>query len=182
MIEHEQNNQHSKRSLIVVFSYHHKNTEKIARVIADVLEASVKTPDQVSSEDLQGYDLIGFGSGIYSGTFAPSILHCIEQVPQDNTKKAFLFSTYGAPAAFVDQKFVEKNHQQARERLKAKGYEVIGEFGCAGWNTNSFLKYFGGINKGRPNVDDIRNAKEFAGEIKRLLNEGKSAPGIALKE
>jgi hypothetical protein len=25
---------------------------------------------------------------------------------------------------------------------------VIGEFGCAGWNTNSFLRFFGGLNKG----------------------------------
>jgi hypothetical protein len=43
---------------------------------------------------------------------------------------------------------------------------VIGEFGCAGWNTNSFLRFFGGLNKGRPNAEDLRNAEEFARSVK----------------
>jgi hypothetical protein len=49
--------------------------------------------------------------------------------------------------------------------LQAKGYPVIGEFGCAGWNTNSLLKYLGGLNKGRPNADDLKNAEAFAREM-----------------
>ncbi|HET6581241.1 MAG TPA: hypothetical protein VFG36_05110 [Methanoregula sp.] len=67
---------------------------------------------------------------------------------------------------------MKKNHRQIREKLKAKGYTVIGEFGCAGWNTNSFLHFFGGLNKGRPNTEDHRNAEEFARRMKRkaLLN------------
>ena len=32
------------KSLLVVFSYHHKNTEKIAQVFAKVLDAAIKTP------------------------------------------------------------------------------------------------------------------------------------------
>jgi flavodoxin len=39
---------------------------------------------------------------------------------------------------------------------------AVGEFGCAGFNTNKFLKYFGGINKGRPNSEDLKHAEEFA--------------------
>ena len=30
-------------------------------------------------------------------------------------------------------------HAKRSVLLQAKGYMVIGEFGCAGWNTNSFL-------------------------------------------
>jgi flavodoxin len=48
-----------------VFSYHHKNTEKIAQVMAKVLDAPIKTPQQIHPAELQEYDLIGFGSGIY---------------------------------------------------------------------------------------------------------------------
>ena len=71
------------------------------------------------------------------------------------------------PLPFVaNRKFVEKNHSQIREKLQAKGYTVIGEFGCAGWNTNSFLKYFGGLNKGKPDAEDIRNAEAFARDMK----------------
>ncbi|MDD1685027.1 MAG: flavodoxin family protein [Methanoregula sp.] len=156
------------KSLVVVFSYHHKNTEKIAKVFAKVLGAPVKTPRQVNPDDIREYDLVGFGSGIYSGTFDASVLDLADRLPQATGKtKAFIFSTYGAPATFAGREFVENNHSQIREKLQAKGYMVIGEFGCAGFNTNSFLKFFGGLNKGRPNAEDLKNAEAFA----RNLNE-----------
>jgi flavodoxin len=154
------------KSLVVVFSYHHGNTEKIAHTIANVLGAEVKTPQQVYPEQLREYDLIGFGSGIYSATFDPSVLNLADRLSYAAGKKAFLFSTYGAPAFIANREFIEKNHQQVREKLQIKGYTVIGEFGCAGWNTNSFLKYFGGLNKGKPDADDLKNAEVFAREMK----------------
>lgn len=48
-------NQPAMKSLVVVFSYHHKNTEKIASVFAKVLDAQIKTPQQINPEDLQEY-------------------------------------------------------------------------------------------------------------------------------
>ena len=156
------------KSLIVVFSYHHRNTEKIATVVATVLGAEVKTPQQVKPEEIAEYDLVGFGSGIYGATFDNSILDLADRLLKVNNKKAFLFSTYGAPAAFAGGDFVKNNHSQIRKKLQEKGYTIIGEFGCAGWNTNSFLKYFGGLNKGKPDAEDLRNAEEFANTMKRL--------------
>jgi len=154
------------KSLVIVFSYHHNNTEKIANSCANVLGAEVKTPQQVKPEEIVEYDLVGFGSGIYSATFDPSVLDLADRLPNTAGKKAFLFSTYGAPAFIANREFIEKNHQQIREKLQAKGYTIIGEFGCAGWNTNSFLRFFGGLNKGRPNAEDLRNAEEFARSVK----------------
>ena len=154
------------KSLVIVFSYHHNNTEKIANACANVLGAPVRTPQQVTPEEIAEYDLVGFGSGIYSATFDPSVLDLADRLPNAAGKKAFLFSTYGAPAAFAGGDFVKNNHSQIRKKLQAKGYTVIGEFGCAGWNTNSFLKYFGGLNKGRPNAEDLKHAEEFAREMK----------------
>ena len=153
------------RSLVVVFSYHHNNTKKIANACADVLGARVTTPQQVLPEEIAEYDLIGFGSGIYSATFHPSLLDLADRLPRAAGKKTFLFSTYGAPAVAAGGDFVRKNHSQIREKLQEKGYTVSGEFGCAGWNTNSFLKYFGGLNKGKPNADDLENAEAFAREM-----------------
>jgi len=157
------------RSLVVVFSYHHKNTEKIANVVANVLGAPVKTPLQVRPEEIAEYDLVGFGSGIYSATFDASLLGLADRLPHVSNKKAFLFSTYGAPAFIANREFIEKNHEQIREKLQAKGYTVIGEFGCAGWNTNSFLKFFGGLNKGRPNAGDLKNAEAFARDLQEKV-------------
>ena len=46
---------------------------------------------------------------------------------------------------------------------------IVDEFTCTGFNTNSFLKLFGGINKGRPNADDLKHAEEFAQKLKQNL-------------
>jgi flavodoxin len=154
------------RSLVVVFSCHHGNTQKIATACAGVLGADVKTPQQAKPEEIAEYDLVGFGSGIYSATFAPSVLDLADRLPHAAGKNAFIFSTCGAPAFIADREFMAKNHSQIRKRLQAKGYTVIGEFGCAGWNTNSFLRYFGGLNKGKPDAEDLANAETFAREMK----------------
>jgi flavodoxin len=160
------------RSLVVVCSYHHKNTEKIARAIAAVLGAPVTTPQQATPDEVAEYDLVGFGSGIYSATFHASLLDLADALPQVDNKKAFLFSTYGAPAVAAGGNFVKNNHSQIREKLQAKWYLVIGEFGCAGWNTNSFLNYFGGLNKGRPDGGDLKNAEAFAREMMEKARGG----------
>jgi len=154
------------RSLVVVFSYHHGNTKKIAEAVAYVLGAEVRTPHQVTPEEIAGYDLVGFGSGIYSAQHHESLLDLADALPLTTGRRVFIFSTYGAPAVAAGGDFVWNNHLQLRERLQAKGYTVSGEFGCAGWNTNSFLKYFGGLNKGRPNAEDLKRAEEFARNLK----------------
>jgi flavodoxin len=164
-------NPQALKSLIVVFSYHHGNTEKIAKACAEVLGAEVKTPQQVRPEQIKEYDLAGFGSVIYSATFGGPVLDLADRLPPAGTTKTFLFSTYGAPAGFVGREFVESNHSMVRKKLQGKGYEVIGEFGCAGWNTNSFLKYFGGLNKGRPNAEDLKNAGIFARQMMEKASE-----------
>ncbi|PKL65273.1 MAG: flavodoxin [Methanomicrobiales archaeon HGW-Methanomicrobiales-3] len=160
--EHNPEDPRNVRSLVIVFSYHHNNTEKIARTIAGVLGAEVKTPQEIQPEQLREYDLIGFGSGIYSATFDPSVLTLADRLSFAHGRKAFLFSTYGAPAFAVTRDFVADNHEEMRGKLRIKGYEVIGDFGCAGWNTNSFLRFFGGINRGRPDSGDLANAETFA--------------------
>jgi flavodoxin len=157
------------KSLVIVFSYHHNNTEKIANACAKALGAEVRTPQQVKPEEIAEYDLVGFGSGIYSATFDASLLDLADRLPQVNNKNVFLFSTYGAPAFIANREFIEKNHEQIRKKLQAKGYTVIGEFGCAGWNTNSFLRFFGGLNKGRPNAGDLKNAEAFARDMQEKV-------------
>ena len=60
--------------LIVYMSYHHMNTEKIARAMAEVTGATLAKADEVDPGDLAVYDLIGLGSGIYGGKHHTSIL------------------------------------------------------------------------------------------------------------
>lgn len=153
-------------SLLVLFSYHHRNTEKIANVFARVLDAQIRTPHQVDPEELRQYSLVGFGSGIYGGRHHESLLDLAHRLPQVTGRKAFIFSTYGGPA---DSEYLAKNHSPLRERLQSKGYMIVDEFCCPGLNTNSFLRHFGGLNKGRPNADDLKHAEEFARRLEQSL-------------
>ena len=66
-------------------------------------------------------------------------------------------------------RYIAENHSSLREKLQFKGYLIVDEFSCAGFNTNSFLKLFGGINKGRPNAEDLKNVEKFAQNLKQNL-------------
>ena len=139
--------------LIIYNSVHHGNTEKIAKVIADELKAKMAKPTEEEVNKLSGYDLIGFGSGIYIGQHHNSILQLVEKLPVVKGKKAFVFCTSG----------VSKNYNKSlKEKLIAKGFQVVGEFSCRGFDTFGPLKLIGGIKKGRPNEEDFRKAREFA--------------------
>ena len=153
------------KSLLVLFSYHHKNTEKIAKVFAKVLDAQIKTPEQINPGELQEYNLIGFGSGIYGEKHHKLLLDFADTLPQITNKKAFIFST----SALQGKAKVAKDHSLLREKLLSKGYMIVDEFSCKGFNTNSFMKYFGGMNKGRPNAEDLKRAEEFAQNLKQNL-------------
>ena len=146
------------KSLLIVYSYHHHNTEKISKVFAKVLNAQIKSPQQINPEELQEYSLIGFGSGIYGEKHHQTLLDLADKLPQTTNKKAFIFST----SAIMGKEKVAKDHSTLREKLQSKGYMIVDEFACKGFNTNSFMKYLGGMNKGRPNDEDLKNAEEFA--------------------
>ncbi|QNO14324.1 flavodoxin family protein [Alkalicella caledoniensis] len=146
------------KCLIVVYSYHHNNTAKIAQVFSEVLNAQIKTPDQVTQEDLQQYNLIGFGAGIDSGKHYKPLLDFVDKLSKVNNQKGFIFST----SAIQGVAKVKKDHSLLKEKLISKGYIIVDEFSCKGFNTNSFLKYFGGMNKGRPNSEDLEHAEKFA--------------------
>ena len=150
------------KSLLIVFSYHHNNTEKVAKIFANVLDSQIKTPQQVDLEEVKLYDLVGFGAGIDSGKHYKVLLDLADKLPSVDNKKAFIFSTSGV----TGEKKLAKDHLALREKLQSKGYLIVDEFQCKGFNTNLFLKYFGGINKGRPNKEDLKHAEAFAEKLK----------------
>jgi len=150
------------KSLIVVHSYHHNNTQKVAQAMANVLDAQVKSPQETDSDELKKYDLIGFGAGIDSGKHYRELLDFADALPQVTDKKAFIFSTSGV----TGEKKLAKDHLALRGKLQSRGYLIVEEFQCKGFNTNLFLKYFGGMNKGRPNSEDLKHAEAFAEKLK----------------
>jgi len=145
------------KALIIYISVHHQNTLKIAKAMAGVLNADLKTAIEAKPEELNNYDLIGFGSGIYIFRHHRKLLRFIDGLNNMNGKKAFIFSTSGAGSEDL-----ERNHRKIKEALADKGLELIGEFNCLGLDTFGPLGLFGGLNKGRPSDQDLDNARNFA--------------------
>ena len=154
------------KSLLVVYSYHHMNTEKVAKIMAQILDAQIKTPQQTDPIELEEYDLVGFGAGIDSAKHYKPVLDFADKLPKTSNKKVFIFST----AALTSDKKRDKDHCALREKLESKCYTVVDEFQCKGFNTNSFIKFFGGMNRGRPNAKDLKKAETFAHKLKERMH------------
>jgi flavodoxin len=145
------------KTLIVYTSVHHQNTEKVAEVMAEEIKADLIPAEKAQPETIATYDLIGFGSGIYFGKHHKTLLQFVESLPPVSQKTAFVFSTCG------DGKM---HHTALKEKLVNRGFVIVDEFCCRGWDTVGPLKLFGGINKGRPDEKDLAAARAFAQGLK----------------
>ncbi|HEU65756.1 MAG TPA: flavodoxin [Chloroflexi bacterium] len=150
------------KTLIIYVSVHHGNTEKIARVMANILDVCLLQVEQADASILEQYDLIGFGSGIYFGKHHKSLLNFVDKLSMTINKKAFVFSTSGLRKL----SFVHNFDKPLRKKLQRKGFDIIGEFSCRGLDTYRATKLVGGINRGRPNAEDLRRAEDFASGLK----------------
>jgi len=150
------------KSLIIYISVHHGNTERVAKVIANILDADLLQVEQADASMLKQYDLIGFGSGIYFGKHHKILLDFADRLPVLRNKKAFIFSTSGLRKI----RFIHNFDKPLKEKLQRKGFEIIGEFSCRGFDTYRATKLVGGINKGRPDATDLKQAEDFARGLK----------------
>jgi flavodoxin len=146
---------------IIYKSIHHGNTKKIAEVMAEALEADLFDLKDVNKDIICEYDLIGFGSGKYFMRPHKKLRKFVEDLDGVEGKNAFVFSTSGdgKPMGWLGKK------------LSKKGFLVLGEFYCRGFDTYALAKiiYRGNLNKGRPDEEDLKNARKFAIGIKEKL-------------
>lgn len=145
------------KTLIIYHSMCHGNTEKVAREMAKAINADLATLGEAKPGQLEDYDLIGFGSGIFFQKHHKALLGFADSLEHMN-KKAFVFSTSGMGSKSI--------HNALRKKLSEKEYIIIGEFACRALDTWGPFKIFGGINKGRPDENDLREARKFAEGLK----------------
>ncbi|MHC6180206.1 flavodoxin family protein [Clostridium sp. JNZ X4-2] len=144
-------------SLIIYKSIEHKNTERIANQINQVLKGDIMNPEEVNVNELDKYDLIGFGSGIFYGKFHKNMVNLVDNLGNFQSKRGFVFSTSGQGKADYNNSL--------KNKLESKGFDIIGSFACKGFDTYGPFKIFGGIAKGRPNESDMTAAKKFAAKL-----------------
>ncbi|MFH1404320.1 MAG: flavodoxin family protein [Candidatus Altiarchaeota archaeon] len=141
------------RVAIVYATRHKGNTEKIAKAMAQTIQADLFKATSIDPGKLASYDLIGFGSGIYYGKHHKALIELANEMPHSKGTKAFIFSTSGGGDT--------KKHSTLKSALNARGYETVKEFSCKGHTTYCLLKLIGGLNKGRPGKEDVDNARKF---------------------
>ncbi|MGC9444647.1 MAG: flavodoxin family protein [Candidatus Methanospirareceae archaeon] len=155
------------KAIIIYASRHQGNTAKVARAIAGVLNAELVTVDQAYGTALNEYDLVGLGSGIYWGKHDKELLTLVRAWPVHGNRKAFIFSTSGR----AEGRIFNRYNRRLRNALTEKGFTIIGEFSCRGYETIWPFKLLGGLNKGRPNEADLAAATRFAHRL-LVLREG----------
>jgi len=140
---------------LVVYYSKSGNTKKIAEVIAKELKCKVISIDKVKASDLD-VDLIGFGAGIYAFKPHKKLMKFVKNL-DCKCKKCFIFSTSGAG----------KGQMGALNKLlEKKGFKVIDKFACKGEDTFFVTRLFGVSNKGKPDKEEFKQAKEFCKKIK----------------
>jgi flavodoxin len=148
------------KTLIIYASVHHQNTKRVAAVMAEELAADLVPVQEAQPGSILAFDLIGFGSGIYFMKHHKSILQFVGMLPNITGKQAFIFSTSGQGG--------NERHKSLKELLVTRGFSIVDEFSCKGWDTFGPMKLIGGINKGRPDENDLEEARVFARGLKSI--------------
>lgn len=157
------------RTLIICKSVHHGNTLRVARVMAEILHADLASPEDMTPDCVSGYDAVGVGSGIYFGRFHADLRRWIERAPSAAHRPTFILSTAGLSCLW------RLWHWPLRTQLSRKGFHVVAEFHCRGFDTVGPLWLIGGLNRRHPDERDLELAAEFArGVLRNLSAEGVS--------
>lgn len=149
------------KTAICYYSRHHGNTRKVVQAMAETQPVDLIDVTLQSETDLSGYDLIGFASGIYGFDVSPALVQFIRKKLPPGKRVFFVYTYGGAKGSGV---------KSARQAALEKGAEILGEFGCKGYDTFGPFRLVGGLAKGHPTSDELQRAREFF----RALSERQS--------
>ena len=139
------------RTMIMYRSRHHGNTRKVVEAIAAAFPEDVDTVDVATlgkgeKVDLSGYHLVGVASGIYHGEIDRDLARVLQASLRDGD---FVFSllTYGGASKWYGK--------DVDGICRATRANFLAGHGCPGFDTWGPYKLMGGMNKGRPNDEDV---------------------------
>ena len=160
------------KAVILCKSVHHGSTAKVARVMAAALQAEVVSPEEFPFTSLESVGLLGVGSGVYYGRMHTALFDWLRGLPDTTavTCPAFVFSTSGLPFLF------KLWHAPLIRELTRKGFAVLGDFHCRGYDSWGPLWLAGGINKRHPDGRDLDRASQFAAGISRKVWRNEAIP------
>ena len=149
------------KSLIILYSHHHKNTEKVANMIAEGLssvddnDVMVKFVKDVNLKEEISYDLILIGSPNHFGKHVGSIKKFINKLSKSQIKASgyAVFDTY-----------ITKDFEKAVKAMEQQISEVMPDLPRV--NPGLSIKVEGtGTSKGPIAEEDLPKCKEFGIKI-----------------
>lgn len=150
------------RSLIIYCSNYKSNTKKIAQVFAEKIHSELINIKEASDIDVENYDVIGFGSGVYKENLSPEMFELVDNLNLTG-KSVFVFSTSGIGMKFYNNKLMKL--------LVSKGAINKGSFACKGslvareFSNNKIFDIVGRLSQGHPNDKDLRKAEKFIEKV-----------------
>lgn len=141
------------KTLIVYVSYHRMNTDRVDRAMAEATGATMVPVDEVVSEDLDAFELIGFGSGIYDGRHHGDLFALVGRMPAAD-RAVFVFSTSSGASP--------EHHRALKDALEAKWRRIAGEFLCRG--EYRLLRVIA-ASRSHPDEKDPTDARTFASRL-----------------
>ncbi|OCC12589.1 flavodoxin family protein [Streptomyces sp. PTY087I2] len=154
------------KAVIVCVSVSHGNTLRVADAMAQPLGARVVSPEEADPGELAAAYLVGFGSGVFYGRLHPRLTAFVSALPTGprtggKGAHAFVFASSGLPETPV-MPFT----RPLVRLLEGKGFDVAGTFSCRALDTWAPFKVVGGLNKRRPDADDLSAARAFAERLR----------------
>lgn len=143
----------NNKCIIICESIYNENTLKLAKAMAQILGCYCITTDEALMLNLNEYETIGLGSGIYFGKHHPKLFEVVGKL-NSTVQDVFIFSSRGNP-------FLGKYHQPLKDALSEKNKKVIGEFSVRGYDETGPWVIIGGGHKGKPDENDLKKVVRF---------------------
>jgi len=165
--------------ILITYFSQSGNTKLIAEAIKNGLsteEVELKPINEMDPTEFGKYDLVFLGSGVYSSRIHSSVVNLIKKVTEFPPK--FIYFCTHASLKLYQTPFIK-----VTRILEKNNCTIIGEFDCVGENKvislESRMQTINSLppkerdkalknvklTEGRPNGEDIKNAKKFAESI-----------------
>ena len=150
------------KTAILYYSKHHGNTRKLVDAIK-AADDTVTLIDITKSDnpDLSEFDLIGIASGIYAANFSNEIRSYTEDHLPKGKKVFFLYTSSLNLPSFTNS---------IRKITDAKMANIVGQYGCTGYDTFGPFRLIGGVAKGHPDEAELAGAVSFYRDLLTQLS------------
>lgn len=147
------------KAVVCYYSRHKGNTLKVLEAMAKDQELELFDISSRMAFYPERYDVIGFASGIYAGSFHESVAGFARQYLPEGSKVFLVYTSAsgkGGPGKAMNTV------------LREKGAKILGSYNCQGMTTFGPFKLVSGFPKGHPDALELDKAREF---YKTLVNE-----------